>query len=237
LITFSIARVNAGLKAIRHKLAPVLLYSGVAVLGYATILYGTMLIEQRHLQALWRAQQRRTPATKHPTPVALNENGLTRISIPSIEFSAVVVEGTDLFSMLIGPGHLSGTALPGEAGNAVISAHRDTFFRKIVDLTPGDHIFIERDGHAFTYEVQGFRIVKPSDISVVAPTAENRLTLITCDPAYYPGPAPQRLVVISKLLSTPDPPATGVNASEQEKSRMHMERATIKKAKTRGKAQ
>ena len=94
---------------------------------------------------------------------------------------------------------MTGTAEPGEPGNAVVSAHRDTFFRNITDLTPGDHILIERDGRIFTYAVEGFKIVKPNDLSVTAPTSDNRLTLITCDPAYYPGPAPQRLVVISKL--------------------------------------
>ena len=71
----------------------------------------------------------------------------------------------------------------------------------ITNLNPGDRILIERDGRIFTYAVEGLKIVKANDLSVAAPTGDNRLTLITCDPAYYPGPAPQRLVVISKLVS------------------------------------
>jgi sortase A len=183
-----------------------------------------MLFEQSHLQSLWRQQQRvnhggdYSPASEYGV--------LTRISIPSIDFSAVIVEGTDLASLMVGPGHLVGTAEPGAPGNAVVSAHRDTFFRHIMKLSPGDHIVIERDGQSFTYTVEGFRIVKPSDISVTAPTTDNRLTLITCDPAYYPGPAPQRLVVVSKLV-TPEAASTSMAESKQPQSQLQVKRAAM----------
>lgn len=193
------------LKLFSRCLAPLLLFSGVAVLGYAGFQYGAMFFEQRHLQELWREQQEVRPAAPHLTPVAMREESLTRIRIPSIQVSAVIVEGTDVFSMLIGPGHLAGTPQPGEAGNAVVSAHRDTFFRNIMKLKEGDHILVERQGRTYTYAVAGFRIVKPADTSVTAPTRDNRLTLVTCDPAYYLGPAPRRLVVVSKLLDAASP--------------------------------
>jgi sortase (surface protein transpeptidase) len=117
----------------RRGFAALLLFSGVAVLGYAGFQYGAMLIEQRHLQALWRQQQRMYSAFGHRSAV-LHENSLTRLTIPAIQLSAVIVEGTDPLSLLIGPGHLTGTALPGQTGNAVVSAHRETFFRNIMDL-------------------------------------------------------------------------------------------------------
>jgi sortase A len=210
---------TSGEKQSRFRLSPFFLFSGIAVLGYAGFQYGAMFFEQRHLQALWREQQGIPRATVRnsgqSSQVERSESGLTRITIPSIEFSAVIVEGTDGLSLMIGPGHMTGTALPGEPGNAVISAHRETFFRNIVQLSAGDHILIERDGQTFTYVVEGFRIVKPTDLSVAAPTNDSRLTLVTCDPAHYPGMAPQRLVVVSKLLApTPAAPelasATGL---------------------------
>ena len=52
----------------------------------------------------------------------------------------------------------------------------------------------------FTYEVINKRIVEPDDTSVLAPSKDAKLTLITCYPIYYIGPAPKRLVVISKLV-------------------------------------
>jgi len=188
-------------RAIRKLLAPLLLLSGVASLGYAGYQYGAMLFEQRRLQSLWELQQGSRTAD-HRSRVAAHSTGLTRISIPSIHLSAVIVEGTDPSSLMIGPGHLAGSALPGEAGNSVVSAHRDTFFRNIANLNPGDQIVIERDGLSFTYVVAEFRIVKPTDVSVAMHTNDSRLTLVTCDPAIYFGAAPQRLVVISKLVSS-----------------------------------
>jgi len=208
-----------------------LLFSGVAVLGYAGFQYGAMLYQQRHLQALWRQQQRvNLVSDQRTSPHPASEMGtLTRISIPSIEFSAVIVEGTDLYSLLIGPGHLTGTAQPGESGNAVVSAHRDTFFRHIMKLSPGDRILIERDGRSFTYAVKGFRIVKPDDISVTAPSNDNRLTLITCDPAYYIGFAPQRLVVISKLVSA-EAALPSIAESKQPQSQIQPSQFQVKRA-------
>ncbi len=228
------ARANSGLRVFGRYFAPLLMFSGIVVLGYAGFQYGSMLYEQRHLQALWRQQQR---AHGPGYRAAVEYSGLTRISIPSIDLSAVIVEGTDLYSLLIGPGHLTGTAHPGESGNAVVSAHRDTFFRRIKQLSPGDHILIERDGRTFTYAVEGFRIVKPNDISVTAPTNDSRLTLITCDPAYYPGPAPQRLVVISKLVSPETARPSVAESKQPQLPQMRPKRATMDKAAARGAAQ
>ncbi len=228
------ARANARLRAVRRYVAPLLLFSGIAVLGYVGFQYGTMLYEQHHLQELWGDQQKVSNGNGHRSEV--EDRGLTRIRIPSIDLSAVIVEGTDMYSLLIGPGHLTGTARPGNHGNAVISAHRDTFFHSIRKVVPGDRILIDRGGRTFTYVVEGFRIVKPSDVSVAAPTSDNRLTLITCDPAYYFGPAPQRLVVISKLVS-PEPAPPSVADSRQPQPHIRVKRATMEKASARGTAQ
>ncbi len=222
------------LKVVGRYFAPLLVFSGVALLGYAGFQYGVMIYQQRHLQTVWREQQKTGHGSGDRAEVEYG--GLTRISIPSIGLSAVIVEGTDTFSLLIGPGHLIGTAQPGESGNSVVSAHRDTFFHRIRKLIPGDHILIERNGRTFTYSVEGFRIVEPNDISVTAPTNESRLTLITCDPAYYMGSAPHRLVVISKLIS-PEPAPPSVADAKQPTSRIHMKRTAMEKGATRSAAQ
>jgi sortase A len=73
-----------------------------------------------------------------------------------------------------------------------------------VELKKGDQIMIQRDGKTYTYEVSSQKIVKPEDVSVIQPTNDNRLTLITCYPTYYIGPAPDRLIVTSKLIGDPD---------------------------------
>ena len=95
------------------------------------------------------------------------------------------------------------TPVPGQAGNAVITGHRDTFFRHIYELQKGDEILVQRSGKTFKYEVTSKRIVQPDDMSVLKPSQESRLTLITCYPTYYIGPAPERLIVTSRLLEEP----------------------------------
>ena len=177
---------------------------GIALLGYVGFEYGDMFASQRHLEQAWKDQQK-APATK---TVAASEqpadDGLTRLMIPKIDLDAVVVDGTSYKQLAIAPGHLKETPAPGEVGNSVISAHRDTFFRHIYELQKGDTITVQRRGNTFTYEVTGKKIVDPDDVSVLHKTKDAQLTLLTCYPVYYIGPAPKRLVVFSKLV-----PASG----------------------------
>jgi sortase A len=121
-----------------------------------------------------------------------------RISAPEIGLDAIVIEGSDLKALALGPGHMINTAWPGQTGNAVITGHRDTFFRRLDELSKGDALTVQRNGRSFTYEVTDKRIVQANDMSVVQPTSDAELTLITCSPAYSIGPAPERLVVFTK---------------------------------------
>jgi sortase A len=131
---------------------------------------------------------------------------LTRLTVAKIGIDAIVVEGASRKELSEGPGHMQQTAEPGETGNAVITGHRDTFFRHIHELTKGDHVQVQRNGRNFIYEVTSKRIVMPEDISVINPTNDPQLTLITCYPTYYIGPAPKRLVVFSKLVESDGQP-------------------------------
>jgi sortase A len=126
---------------------------------------------------------------------------LTKLSIPKIQLEDIVVEGATAHSLLLGPAHLRDTAEPGDPGNAVIAGHRDSFFRRIHSLRYGDDIFVMRGGHKFRYTVRNRKVVEPTDLSVLAPTADSELTLITCYPTHAIGPAPRRLIVIAKLTS------------------------------------
>jgi sortase A len=187
-----------------RRLPLALMIVGLILLAYVGSQYGQMYFEQRSLERQWLAQQQEQMTHSGPTANQIVQQGLTRISIPKIDLSAIVVEGTDHRALKLGPGHLAGSSYAGGEGNSVITAHRDTFFRHIVELKKGDRIMVQRDGRTFTYEVAGQKIVKPDDLSVIQPTTDNRLTLITCYPTYYIGPAPARLIVTSKLVGEPD---------------------------------
>jgi sortase A len=127
---------------------------------------------------------------------------LTKLSIPRLGLRAVVIEGTSSRSLLLGPGHMTGSAVPGTPGNSIIAGHRDTFFRHLQNLKTGDAIYVLRSGRRFRYAVIEKKIVQSNDISVLRATRVTELTLITCYPTHFIGPAPQRLVIIAKLTGS-----------------------------------
>jgi sortase A len=183
----------------------VLMLLGAVLLVYVGTQYATMYVEQKRLAAEFERQLvQPADAGAIASRVSDPELNLTKLLIPKIDLESMVVEGTSRKALLVGPGRITNTALPGETGNSVITAHRDTFFRRLVELQNGDHIQVRRGGKLYTYEVTGKKVVKPTDISVLRQTADPQLTLITCYPTWFIGPAPERLVVFSKLVDQSD---------------------------------
>lgn len=184
----------------RRTLSLLLVLIGIGLLGYVAGQYWGMYHSQQKLETEWQNQAALVNVPGAPKLTA--DDMLTRVVIPKINLDAIVVEGVSYKDLSKGPGHMRDTAMPGEPGNAVISGHRDTFFRHIHELTKGDEIDVRRDGKIFRYEVTGKEVVMPDDVGVLKQTADPQLTLITCYPTYYIGPAPKRLVVFSKLVGS-----------------------------------
>jgi LPXTG-site transpeptidase (sortase) family protein len=191
---------TASKRANRRTFSIFLIVVGLALLSYVASQYWGMYRSQQTLQAQWEKQSARANVPGAPQLTA--DDLLTRVVIPKISLDAIVVEGVSRKQLSEGPGHIKGTAAPGELGNAVISAHRDTFFRHIYELNKGDEILVRRNGKVFHYQVTGKKIVMPDDVAVLKQTTDPQLTLITCYPTYYIGPAPKRLVVFSKLVES-----------------------------------
>lgn len=184
----------------RRTLPLGLMAIGIALLIYVGMQYWGMYRSQQNLEAQWEHQA--AVANTPGVPKINADDLLTRVVIPKINLDAIVVEGVSRKMLNEGPGHIKDTAAPGEPGNAVISAHRDTFFRHIYELNKGDEILVKRSGKVFHYQVTGKKIVMPDDVAVLKQTVDPQLTLITCYPTYYIGPAPKRLVVFSKLVQS-----------------------------------
>jgi len=119
-----------------------------------------------------------------------------KIEIPRLNISAMVKEGVDERTLDVAVGHIPNTAFPGESGNVGVAAHRDTLFRNLKDVRRDDRITLRTLDGEYIYRVVSFRIVQPTDVSVLDPSADEKiLTLITCYPFYFVGHAPQRFVV------------------------------------------
>jgi sortase A len=125
---------------------------------------------------------------------------LAILRIPRVGIEVPVLDGTDDLILNRGVGRIQGTALPGEPGNLGIAGHRDGFFRGLKDVVAGDKIEIELPDHIDLYEVRDIKIVVPQDTSVLNPTADSSLTLVTCYPFYFVGDAPKRYIVQASLI-------------------------------------
>ena len=137
-----------------------------------------------------------------PSPVAIVINGvLGRIDIESVGISAIVVEGTNTASLSRAVGHISGTALPGQPGNVGLSAHRDTFFRPLRHIEANHIIRIATPHGEYRYRVVSTKVVRPSDVSVLDAGTREVLTLVTCYPFYFIGPAPRRFIVRAERIA------------------------------------
>jgi sortase A len=121
------------------------------------------------------------------------------MEIPRLEISAVYEEGVDDDTLAGGIGHVPGTPLPGETGNAALAAHRDTYFRRLGEVQVGDVINVKTRRGEHHYRVARTAIVQPGDVSVLDNTPVATLTLVTCFPFRYVGAAPQRFVVTATM--------------------------------------
>jgi sortase A len=176
-------------------LSKLLLFIGIACLG----LCGFFIFEAHWQQAKLTSELYRPVPTKaakpgNPAPVPaprrhLNEGDLFgRLEIPRLNLSVMVMEGDGDSILRLGAGHVPGTQM-------CFAAHRDTFFRALKDIHVNDTIRFTTPDGTTEYRVVSTKIVPPSDTSVLDAKDDSTLTLVTCYPFYYIGPAPKRFIV------------------------------------------
>ena len=119
--------------------------------------------------------------------------------IPKLDLQLPIIEGTDDKVLTHGVGHYPKSVLPGERDNAVLSAHRDSFFKEIGSLEAGDKLGVKTTKGIFIYEISKHWVTDPEDRSVITPFNKPVLTLTTCYPFTYVGTAPQRYIIQSEL--------------------------------------
>jgi sortase A len=164
-------------------------------LGQASRIEAKAWLAQWLIEEAW---DRASKGERHPRPWPWADTWpVARLEVPRLAVSRMLLSGASGRVMAFGPGHLNGTPLPGDPGNSVISGHRDTHFRFLRELRPGDRIEVTRpDGIRRSYGVIKMWVVEQSDTRILRATDEARLTLITCWPfdALMPG-GPMRYVV------------------------------------------
>jgi len=126
-----------------------------------------------------------------------------KLELPTLALTALVVDGVDAKTLSRAVGRIPSSSRPGEAGDVALAGHRDADFRSLGKLERGDPVILRTAYGEFHYEVESIRIVAPLRIDVLAPAAYPTLTLVTCYPFHYVGPAPLRYVVRAREVARP----------------------------------
>ncbi len=175
--------------------ALILIGLGAWQLGGAGLIHAKAWLVQGLLQASWAATLAGAE-TVRPWPWA-DTWPVARLQAPRLGVDRIVLAGTSGRTMAFGPGHMDGTALPGAPGHSILSGHRDTHFRFLEDLAPGDALSVQGPNGAWrAYRVSGTGVIDARRARLVPGDATPRLKLVTCYPfdAIAPG-GPLRYVV------------------------------------------
>jgi sortase A len=126
---------------------------------------------------------------------------VARIEVKRLHAREIVLAGSSGQALAFGPGHVELTPDAGERGIAVYAAHRDTHFRFLRDVKPGDDIAVtRRDGRTFHYRADDSAVVR-YDASGIDPRAEGHaLALTTCWPFDAVTSGPLRYVVHATMV-------------------------------------
>lgn len=135
------------------------------------------------------------PATVVRKKPAADPTALGRIEIPRIGVRAIVRQGADEKTLARAVGLVPGGARPGETGNTILAGHRDTFFWPLRKIEVNDRIRLVVPPNEYEYRVDSVRIVEPEETSVLQSKGFEELTLVTCYPFRFIGPAPDRFIV------------------------------------------
>lgn len=175
---------------------------GSLLVGKGFWIHGKAMLAQSLTQMAWGRTLQGERDVK-PWPWA-DTWPLARLTVPALGVDSYVLAGSSGRTLAFGPGHVDGSAVPGRRGNCVIVAHRDTQFAFLRDLRQGDAILLETpDRLLHRYTVVDRRIVHERDTSILEPSSQYRLTLITCYPfdAILPG-TPLRCVVTAEIVAS-----------------------------------
>jgi sortase A len=176
-------------------LSTLLMLAGLLVFSQGAWIWTKARVAQVLLRVSWQCTLAGVKDAR-PWPWA-DTTPVARLRVPRLGVDEIILAGASGRTMAFAPGHMDGTALPGQSSNCVLTAHRDTHFAFLRHLRAGDTIELQdASGRRWTYRVTTTAIVDQSDKRLTQPGSAASLTLVTCYPffAVVPG-GPQRFVV------------------------------------------
>lgn len=171
---------------------------GLWFIGQGSYIHAKAVFAQLLLETAWSKTLNGQQEVK-PWPWA-DTWPIARLSAPAYGISHIVLAGASGSSLAFGPGHLFGSANPGERGNIIISGHRDTHFSFLEDVKKGDYLELQSDSKTSVYQVTNIQIVDKTKVDSIPVDSRNKLVLITCYPfeAIQAG-GPLRFMITAKF--------------------------------------
>ncbi|MDT8717303.1 class D sortase [Clostridium sp. 19966] len=133
-------------------------------------------------------------------PGDLNPKAIAIMEIPKIDLTVAVAEGVSNDVLKYALGHFPGTGQPGQKGNFCVAGHRsytyNEYLNRADEIKVGDQIKVRTQKGEFTYVVYETKVVEPTEVSVLDPTSDSTITLVTCTPIRI---ATHRLIIKGRL--------------------------------------
>ena len=186
------------MKALRYLTALILLAGG-CLTGRAAYLHAKAELADILIHRAWD-QSAHSGEPHAPWPWA-DTHPIARLRISRLGFDEIVLDAATPRTLAFGPALLMSGAEPGKPGNVVLAGHRTSWFRPLEKIAQGDRIqiawFDTRRGGLYerTYAVDLIQVVEPQDVTLLAPTSEDALTLVTCYPFGSNPRSPLRYMV------------------------------------------
>lgn len=189
---------------VRIWLSRVLLLVGLFLLGVVALSSLRSCTREREARNLSGEAPPRKPVRRASATRARAEStgDVGHLAIERLGLRAAILEGIDSKSLSEGVGHVPGTAFPGEPDNSTLAGHRDTHFARLRRVKRGDEIRVQTADGVFLYVVDSAFVVPPNRGDLMGATGKATLTLVTCYPFRWIGPAPKRFIVRASPAAT-----------------------------------
>ena len=221
LSVISLARLRGCVRPYLRVTGELLISLGVVVLGFLGYMYWGTSVRTGNAQHTFRAELGQQWGSgsgsdlailRDPADLGLGQPfALMRIPRLGRSWEFAVVQGTGLPQLALGPGHVPGTALPGQLGNFAVAGHRVTAgnpFWSLPSLRAGNLVYVETVAGTYEYRVVAKPVLVSADDTAMLAAVPGRpgqrprqrlITLITCDP---PWTGTNRVIVTGALVAT-----------------------------------
>lgn len=150
---------------------------------------GVKTVESKLNQDTKTSQSSKKESSYYGNPI-----GLIKFNTKT-QYKTAIYNGLTTENLKYGAARDISSAYPCKEGNCVLYGHRDSAFRFIPQIKVGDSFLVNCETNEIKYVVTNIFVTDPEDTKIFEPTNQKKVTLVTCYPFTFVGPAPKRCVI------------------------------------------